>query len=128
MVVSTIDNGIITATIDLELDSVDELERLGINAEASEASIDFGQDVRAKVTHIEKGLGFLESIDMTMVLSFSIGVGSGVVANLIYAAIGSGIQKIALNGRRVRPNKEDLIDALQSTIDLLKEQDKSGGK
>ena len=107
-----------TVSIEIELDSIDYIEKFRPNNASKNFSLDLGSGVHADINSVEEGLGFLDSISMSMLLTFSAGVGSGVVANLIYSTIGAGIKRITLDGRRVRPNKEELIRALQTAIEL----------
>lgn len=126
MVEKASDKQTVTINLEMELDSVDYFEKLGIDAESENVSIDLGSGVTAKIVDVEKGLGFLDPISTTMVVSFAVGVGSGVVANLIYGAIGAGIRRITFNKRRIRPEKEELIRALQTAIDLIQEGNDKG--
>lgn len=57
-----------------------------------------------------------------ILISFSIGVASGVVANIIYNAIHGVAKKIEINGRRTRLSEDSITQAIETIKELLQER------
>jgi len=114
-------NKVININLELELTSKDNIiDILTDKISVNKTSVELADNVIVETVKLEEGLGFLDSVTVTMLMSFGMGVSSGIVANAIYSALGKGIQKISLNGRRIRPNKDELIKALETAIELAK--------
>ena len=113
----------VTTSIGIEVDSIDQLRALGIEDPGKQDSVEIADGVNLTVEEIEEGKGFLEPVTATMVVSFAVGVGAGIVANAIYDAIGAGIRKVSVDGRNVRPKKEQLKQALETAIKIIEEQE-----
>ncbi len=58
-----------------------------------------------------------------ILISFSIGVASGVVGNIIYNAIHSAAKKLEINGRRTRLTEESITQAIETIKELFLEKD-----
>lgn len=56
------------------------------------------------------------------VITFSVGVASGVVGNYIYNAIHKMTKKIEINGRRTRLTEEGISQAIETIKELLEEE------
>lgn len=63
-------------------------------------------------------LAFAGLLTAELVLTFSIGVASGVIANAIYDAIRFGVKKIEINGRRTRVTKESIAKTLEAIKEM----------
>lgn len=61
----------------------------------------------------EEGMGFSDSTTMNLILTYAIGISAGIVANALYDAIGIAINRLTVNGQKIRPTKEELIQALE---------------
>ena len=62
------------------------------------------------LAYVEKSGGATASL----LLSFSVGVASGVIGNVIYAALCKGIKKLELNGRRTRITEEGITQVIET--------------
>lgn len=113
----------VTTSIGIEVDSIDQLRVLGIENQGVRDSVEIADGVNVVVEDIEEGKGFLEPVTATMVVSFAVGVGAGIVANAIYDAIGAGIRRVSVDGRNIRPKKEQLKQALEAAIKIVEEQE-----
>jgi hypothetical protein len=58
-----------------------------------------------------------------ILISFSIGIASGVVGNIIYNAIHSAAKKLEINGRRTRLTEESITQAIETIKMLCNERD-----
>ena len=112
----------IETEIEIELDE-DATPEAAEDA-AGDAALNFAQ--RGEVFpfeggHIEvagrdEGMGFDQSTLITLALSFSAGVASGVVANAVYAVCGTAVRALTISGRRVRVTEKDIEQAIKTLI------------
>lgn len=56
-------------------------------------------------------------------ITFSVGVASGVVGNYIYNAIHASARKLEINGRRTRITEESIAQAIETIREMLNETD-----
>ncbi|HNH27281.1 MAG TPA: hypothetical protein PLR93_09690 [Anaerolineales bacterium] len=61
----------------------------------------------------EEGFAFGDTSVWDMVLTFATNVSAGVVANAVFSALGHQVRRIVINGRRVRPTREEVEKALE---------------
>lgn len=54
-------------------------------------------------------------------ITFSVGVASGVVGNYIYNAIHAAARKLEINGRRTRITEESIAQAIETIREMLNE-------
>jgi len=73
--------------------------------------------VAVKLLSYEEGLGFTDSILIELLLSFGMGVASGIVANAIYNSFGKGTRRLTLGGMPVRID----IDELEKALDTIRQ-------
>jgi hypothetical protein len=111
----------ITAELEVELDSDGILQSL-MGSEAlspgQRATLADGQ-VQLELRTYERRLGFVEGSVALLVISFGLGVTSGVVANAVYAALGSALKSLTIDGRGVRPKEAELEQALETIRKLV---------
>lgn len=74
-------------------------------------------DITVKLLKENDTLSFDGNQFVEFLITFSVGVASGVVANYIYNAIHTVTKKIEINGRRTRLTEESIAQ----TIDTIKE-------
>ncbi|MEM7290766.1 MAG: hypothetical protein AAF412_10435 [Pseudomonadota bacterium] len=72
---------------------------------------------QVEVRAVDEGLGFDQTALVTLAVSFSAGVASGVVANAIYAICTDAVRRLTFEGRRVQLSEEALNQAIQTIID-----------
>jgi hypothetical protein len=106
----------ITAELEVELDSDDLLKSL-MGSEAlspgQRAALADGQVQLELKTH-ERRLGFVEGSVATFLVSFGLDVASHVVAIAVYAALGSALKTVTIDGRGVRPKEAELEQAIET--------------
>lgn len=110
---------IVYIKIEVEIETLDNIKKLF-------GSIDIGHTVQLYDGNVElelleagNSLSFDGGLTAELLLSFSIGVASGVVGNIIYKALCVGIRKLGLNGRRTRITEENITQAIETIKNML---------
>ena len=110
---------IISVEIEVELDTLEQIEKIF-------AGIDNAQPIQlcegmAELKLITAGntISFDGGLTAELLLTFSIGVASGVVGNFIYNALCVGSKKLELNGRRTRVTEENIIEAIETIKQMV---------
>ncbi len=78
-------------------------------------------EVTIKIVSTDERLSFDGSTEIELIVSFAIGVSSGVVANIVYNALCTGIKKLNIGGRRTRITEEEITQ----TIDEIRKGEES---
>ena len=74
-------------------------------------------------------LSFDGNLFVELIISFSVGVASGVVGNYIYNALHNAkTKKLIINGRRTRLTEESITQAIETIKEMLKEQGEAANK
>ncbi|WP_292625785.1 hypothetical protein [Novosphingobium sp. 17-62-19] len=76
-----------------------------------------------EIREIVDGFGFDQAQLVTLAVSFSLGVSSGVVANVVYALCKSAVRNISVQGRRVRFSEDEIEQAIRTFIEQSKQKD-----
>ena len=105
--------GVISVKIEIELETLDNIKKLF-------GTIDNGctiqiYDGEAELLSAGNSLSFDGGLTAEILLSFSIGVASGVVGNFIFAALCKGAKKLTLNNRRTRITEETITQVIETT-------------
>lgn len=100
-----------TARIQIETRGSETIE--GLDQAGADVALADG-DARLHVRSVEEGLAFGDTTVIELALSFSTGIASGVVANALFAMLGTRIRSLVVDDRRVRPTKKDLADAIET--------------
>jgi len=112
-------NEIISVQIEVELDSLEQIIKVfgGIEKEPSIQFCDGNAEL--KLVSTENSLAFDGGSVAKFILTFSVGVASGVVANALYKAICTAVRKIEFNGRRTRITEESIVQSLETIREMI---------
>ena len=115
---------LVSIKIEAELESLEQIKKMFSNM-GKDNMVQFC-DGNAELKLLSAGdtLAFSGGAEVELLLTFSVGVASGVIGNLVYNAICCGIKKLALNGRRTRITEENITQAIEK-IKEHKEKDSS---
>lgn len=110
---------LVSIKIEAELESLEQIKKI-FSAVEKDNTVQFC-DGNAKLKLLSTGdnLAFSGGAEVELLLTFSVGVASGVIGNLVYNAICCGIKKLALNGRRTRITEENITQAIQTIKELV---------
>jgi hypothetical protein len=119
---------IISVEIEAELESLEQIKKL-FDGTDNGCSVQLC-DGRAELTLMSTGnsLAFDGGSIAEFILTFSIGVATGVVANALYAAICADIKKIEIHGRRTRITEESIAQTLETIKNMILLLDDKNGK
>lgn len=117
------ENGrIVSIRIEAEFDTLEQIEKIF-------GGLDNGHSVQlchqsegmAELSLINAGntMSFDGGLTAELILTFSIGVASGVVGNFLYNALREGIRKLEFNGRRTRITEQSITHAIDTTINTV---------
>lgn len=110
---------IVSIKIEAEFESLEQIKKIFSNVEADGTVSFFDGSAKLKLLSMGDNLAFSGGADVELLLTFSIGVASGVIGNLIYNAICCGIKKLSMNGRRTRITEEHITQAIQTIKELV---------
>lgn len=116
---------IISIKIEAELDTLAQIEKIfgGIN---NGHSIQFSEgDAELTLISVGNTISFDGGLTAELLLTFSIGVASGVVGNFIYKVLYDGIRKLEINGRRTRTTEESITQAIETMVLSYKDKESS---
>lgn len=103
------------------IDAVRELKRYGTTVLFENDGIDSNTLNHELVLYIT--LSFDGNQFVEFLITFSVGVASGVVGNYIYNAIHTATKKLEINGRRTRLTEESISQAIETIKQMLEEKD-----
>lgn len=109
--------------IEMELETLEDIKSL-FGSIDGECSIQFCDgDAELKLLTAGNALSFDGGLTAEILLSFSIGVASGVVGNFIFASLCNGVKKLTLNNRRTRITEETITQVIETTkVTVVKEK------
>ncbi len=110
---------IVSIKIEAEFESLEQIKEIFSNAEEDSAVSFFDGNAKLKLLSTGDNLAFSGGADVELLLTFSIGVASGIIGNLVYNAICCGIKKLSINGRRTRITEEHITQAIQTIKELV---------
>ncbi len=106
---------LVSVKIEMELEALDNINSLFGN-------IDYGCTIQvcdgeAELKLLKAGdvLSFDGGFTADILLSFSVGVASGVVGNFIFSTLCRGVKKLTLNNRRTRITEETITKVIETT-------------
>jgi hypothetical protein len=109
--------------ISMEVDSNIPNKNLFTEAK-SQNSNDSEIVITAKLLQEDDALFFDGNQFVEFLITFSVGVASGVVGNYIYNAIHTIAKKLKIDGRRTRLTEESISQAIQTIKEMLEEKEK----
>ncbi len=110
---------IVSITIGAELESLQQIKKIFNNIEKGNTIQLCDENVELKLLNAGDTLSFSGGVEVELLLSFSVGVASGIVGNLIYNAICIGIKKLEINGCRTRITEENITQAIETIKKLI---------
>lgn len=113
----------LSVELEVEVESLELLEKFFGGCEPRARHVFADSRGSFELIDFEEGIGFADVTTATLLVTFAIGVGTGVVANVIYDAIGAGLRRLTADKRRVRPTRKELEQALETVKLLASEQD-----
>lgn len=119
---------LVSIKIEAELESLEQIKKIFSNVEKDNTVQFCDGNAELKLLSAGDTLAFSGGAEVELLLTFSLGVASGVIGNLVYNAICCGIKKLALNGRRTRITEENItqaIETIKELVVLLEEKDSS---
>lgn len=102
-----------SARIEVELESLQQIKNIFSSAGVENPLQLCDGEVEVNLVSTNNNLAFDGGASAELILSFSLGVSSGVVANAFYAAICYGIKKFVINGRRASPTEKSIAQAIE---------------
>ena len=108
-----------SAKIEVELETLKQIEKIFGSVDSGHSIQFCDGKIEAKLMSIDNSLAFDGGLTAEIMLSFSIGVASGVVANAIYTAIGVWVKKLEINGRRTRITEESIEQAIETIREIV---------
>lgn len=113
----------ISIKISVEVEPQTQIDRLF----AKERLQNSNKYISAELLSSNNTLAFDGSQLVEYLISFSIGVASGVVGNCIYNAIHTMAKKIEINGHRTRLTEENITQAIETIKALVDATDSKNG-
>ncbi len=114
---------IVCVKIEMELETLENIKSLfGSIDEGCSIQLCDG-DAELKLLTAGNVLSFDGGLTAEILLSFSVGVASGVVGNFIFASLCNGVKKLTLNNRRTRITEETITQVIETTkVTVVKEK------
>jgi len=110
---------IVSVKIEVEFETKDNVRRLFGDVD-NEHSIQLCDgDADLKLLSAGNNLSFDGGVTAELLLSFSVGVASGIVGNLIFTLLCDRVKKLTLNGRRTRITEESITQAIETVKNLV---------
>ena len=119
---------VVSIKIEAELESLEQIRKIFNGVEKDSIAQFCDRNATLKLLSAGDTLAFSGGAEVELLLTFSVGVASGVIGNLVYSAICSGIKKLVMNGRRTRITEENITQAIETMKELVllsKEKDSS---
>lgn len=115
---------VISIKIDLELESLDDINVL-FDKNANKNSIQLC-DEEVELTLLSAGneLSFGGESTVELLMSFSMGIASGVVGNIIYSYLCTHAKKLSLNNQRTIIKEEKITQVVETTKIIEKKRKK----
>ncbi len=106
---------IVSVKIEMELETLENIENLFGSVENGGSIQLCSGEAKLELITAGKSLSFDGGLTAEILLSFSVGVASGVVGNFIYASLCNGVKKLTLNNRRTRITEETITQVIETT-------------
>lgn len=106
---------IVSIRIEAELDTLEQIEKIFGSVDTDNSIKLCDGEVELKLLEAGNVLSFNGGLTAELLLSFSVGVASGVVGNLIFKLLCDHVKKLSLNGRRTRITEETITQVIETT-------------
>lgn len=106
---------LVSVKIEIELETLDNIKKLFGTIDNGCIIQIYDGEAELKLLTAGNSLSFDGGLTAEILLSFSIGVASGVVGNFIFAALCKGAKKLTLNNRRTRITEETITQVIETT-------------
>lgn len=106
---------LVSVKIEIELETLDNIKKLFGTIDNGCTVQIYDGEAELKLLTAGNSLSFDGGLTAEILLSFSIGVASGVVGNFIFAALCKGAKKLTLNNRRTRITEETITQVIETT-------------
>lgn len=106
---------IVFIKIEAELDTFEQIDKMFGSVDAGNSIQLCDGEVELKLLETDNVLSFDGGLTAELLLSFSVGVASGVVGNLIFKLLCDNVKKLTLNGRRTRIKEESITQVIETT-------------
>lgn len=113
---------IVSVRISAEFESLEQIKKIFNGIEKDKTIQLCDENLEFKLLAAGDTLSFGGGFEAEILISFSLGVASGVVGNIIYNAICTGIKKLEINGRRTRITEENITQAIETIKRLVEEK------
>lgn len=115
---------VVSIKIELELESLEDIRNL-FDKNAGNDSIHLNYDeIELKLVSESDELSFGGEATVELLMTFSVGVASGVVGNIIYTYLCSHAKKLLLNNQRTLLKEEKITKVVETTKVIEKRQKK----
>ena len=113
--------GTISIKLSMEIDSTVASENVFAKGKMQQYT-NLCEDICVEPMAENTTLSFDGNQFIEFLITFSVGVASGVVGNYIYNAIHNATRKLEINGRRVRITEENISQAIETIREMLNEK------
>jgi nucleoside phosphorylase len=110
---------IVSVKIEVELETLDNIKSIFGNIDTGHSVQLCDGEVELELLTAGNTLSFDGGLTAELLLSFSVGVASGVVGNFIFASLCDRVKKLTLNGRRTRITEENITQVIETTINAV---------
>ena len=111
---------IVSIEIEAELESLENIKEIFNGIEKGSTAQFCDGNAELELLSAGDTLAFSGGADVQFLLTFSVGVASGVIGNLIYSALCCGIKKLTLNGRRTRITEENITQSIETIKEIMR--------
>ena len=118
----------ISIKISMEMESNMPISTLLEKIESPGVDKSNNADIYTKLLSNGDMLSFDGNQFVEFLLTFSLGVASGVVGNYVYNAIHTAAKKLEINGRRTRLTEESISQAIETIKEMLNEIEQGNEK
>lgn len=105
---------IVSIKIELELQTLDTIKKIFGTIDNGRTIQICNGEANLKLVAAGDSLSFDGGLTAEILLSFSIGVASGVVGNFIFSTLCKGVKKLTLNNRRTRIKEETITQVIET--------------
>lgn len=106
---------LVSVKIEIELETLDNIKKIFGNSDNNSTIQICDGEVELELLTAGDVLSFDGGLTAEILLSFSVGVASGVVGNFIFASLCKGAKKLTLNNRRTRITEETITKVIETT-------------
>ena len=116
---------IIDAKIEVEFETLSNIESLFGSLEAGQSLQLNDGEIELKLISAGDTIAFDGGFTAEILISFSVGVASGVVGNVVYAALCGWVKKLTFDERRTRMTEESITQVIETKITTVSVSKKS---